>query len=377
MPKAAVRFRPIRSLSGLAAATRHARREDAVGRARVREGATPGAGLSWTAYGADRDHVAAFKAYKAATGAAERKGAPIALQAICVVSPEWVDAAGDRHDDRNPRNRALMVQARAWAESWAGEGSVIAARLDLDEVGGGVVDLMLVPVRTQRSRTGKGTLRISTNGALSDLAASTGEARSYAAAQTSWAAWCQRALDPVIQRGTPREQTGARHMRPEAYGAMRDALRASARRAAEIERKALEVERKALAEAATLRSRGKAWAAWFAQKVRREAAMERAAILAPLATWRGRWSALVGGDRDERDAAVAAAREDERSALGPLRERAERAEGAAREERRRAENVRANYADVSAQRDAAWRQLQELQPGSGRGLGRGGPGRGR
>jgi hypothetical protein len=74
------------------------------------------------------------------------------MQALCVVSPEWVKAVGDLHDPDNPRNRALFDQAKAWAESWAGKGAVFGARLDLDEAGGAVVDLMISPVRTSRGK---------------------------------------------------------------------------------------------------------------------------------------------------------------------------------------------------------------------------------
>jgi hypothetical protein len=55
-----------------------------------------GAGLAWSkAAESDRDYLAAFKAHKAELGAGERKGAPLCMQALCVVSPEWVKAAGD------------------------------------------------------------------------------------------------------------------------------------------------------------------------------------------------------------------------------------------------------------------------------------------
>ena len=74
------------------------------------------------------------------------------MQALCVVSPEWVQQAGDLHDRANPRYIALFDQAKAWAESWAGKGAVFGVRLDLDEKGGAVVDLMIAPVRDSRSK---------------------------------------------------------------------------------------------------------------------------------------------------------------------------------------------------------------------------------
>ncbi|WP_208352779.1 hypothetical protein [Pseudaestuariivita rosea] len=60
-----------------------------------------------------RDYLGAFKAHKAETRAGERKGAPLAMQALCVVSPEWVEQAGDLHDAENPHNRQLFKQAKA------------------------------------------------------------------------------------------------------------------------------------------------------------------------------------------------------------------------------------------------------------------------
>lgn len=327
--KTAVRFRPLRSTSALAAATCHALRQDATGRARVRPGAEPGHGLSWTAYdGPDRDHLAAFRAHKAATGAMERKGAPIALQALCVVSPEWIDAAGDRHDEANPRNQALFDQAKAWAESWAGKGSVLTVRLDLDERGGGVVDLTIVPTQVQRSKAGSEKTRISTNSALQALCDQTGERRSYAAAQTSWATWCQATLDPALERGRPREETGAEHLRPEEYGRVADELtvlreqvarletqraglasaleeaeaklamvqaerdearlatqrlleraqEAARAKVAEAQRRAQETTRKAVEEAQELQERGRAWAEGYAAKVRTQADAYKARV---------------------------------------------------------------------------------------------------
>ena len=187
----------------------------------MREGAAPGEGLAWSKLdGNDRDYLAAFKVHKAETGAGERKGAPIALQAICVVSPEWVQKAGDLHDPANPRNRQLFDEAKAWAESWGGEGAVFASRLDLDEKGGAVVDLMVSPVRESRGKP-----VISTNKALGEAKAMTGERNEYAALQTSWADWCGEKLDPEIVRGTRKEITQRQHVSPETYGAMLDKAR--------------------------------------------------------------------------------------------------------------------------------------------------------
>ena len=221
MFKAAIRVNKITSIAQLRGASLHAQRHDETGKARVREGAVPGEGLAWSKLdGNERDYLAAFKVHKAETGAGERKGAPIALQAICVVSPEWVEKAGGLHDPENPHNRQLFDQAKDWAESWAGDGAVFASRLDLDEKGGAVVDLMVSPVRESRGKP-----VISTNKALGEAKAMTGERNEYAALQTSWADWCARTLDPEIVRGTRKEITRRQHVSPETYGAMLDKAR--------------------------------------------------------------------------------------------------------------------------------------------------------
>jgi hypothetical protein len=222
MFKAAIRVNKITTIAQLRGATLHAQRHDITGKARVRDGAEPGFGLAWSKDENDRDYLAAFRAHKAELGAGERKGAPIALQALCVVSPEWVEKAGDLHDPDNPHNRRLFDEAKAWAESWAGAGAVFGSRLDLDEKGGAVVDLMIAPVRTSRGKP-----VISTNKAMGEVKALTGERNEYAALQTSWADWCRDTLDAEIVRGTRKEITQRQHLSPETYGLVMDKARES------------------------------------------------------------------------------------------------------------------------------------------------------
>jgi hypothetical protein len=236
MFKAAIRVNKISTIAQLRGASLHAQRHDEIGRARVREGAEAGFGLAWSkAEENDRDYLAAFKAHKAELKAGERKNAPIALQALCVVSPEWVERTGGLHDADNPRNRQLFDQAKAWAESWAGKGAVMATRLDLDEKGGAVVDVLVSPVRESRGKP-----VISTNKALGELKAATGERNEYAALQTSWAEWCQAHLDRRIVRGTRKELTQRQHLSPETYGAVMDKAREAVQRPAETLRGALQ-----------------------------------------------------------------------------------------------------------------------------------------
>lgn len=236
MFKAAIRVNKISTIAQLRGASLHAERHDETGRARVRKGAEPGFGLAWSkAEGNDRDYLAAFKAHKAELRAGERKNAPLALQTLCVVSPEWVEQAGGLHDADNPRNRQLLDQAKAWAESWGGAGSVMATRLDLDETGGAVVDVLVSPVRESRGKP-----VISTNKALRELKEATGERNEYAALQTSWAEWCQAHLDREIVRGTRKELTQRQHLSPETYGAIMDRAREAVQRPAESLRGALQ-----------------------------------------------------------------------------------------------------------------------------------------
>lgn len=175
----------------------HALRASETATSKIRAGAVSQTGLVWAKGRNTRDPYAAFRAYKASTKAAERKGAPICLHLTCGVSQSWITAAeGALHDPDNPRNLALFEEAKSWAESWAGNGAVFAARLDLDLEGGGVVDLFVAPLRPSREKQ-----VISTAKALKELQLSVGDRVEYAALQTSWALWCQDHLDPAIQRG--------------------------------------------------------------------------------------------------------------------------------------------------------------------------------
>lgn len=229
MFKSAIRVNKIKTVAQLRGLSLHAERHDEIGQARVREGAVAGEALAWSkAESSDRDYLAAFKAHKAELGAGERKNAPLAMQALCVVSPEWVQQAGDLHNRDNPRNIALFEQAKTWAESWAGKGAVFGVRLDLDEKGGAVVDLMIAPVRDSRGKP-----VISTQKPLNELKTATGERNEYAALQTSWAEWCQKHLDQNITRGLRRDLTAREHLSPETYGAVMDKARGAVQRPSE------------------------------------------------------------------------------------------------------------------------------------------------
>ena len=185
---AAVRAVKITSMNGLVKANIHALRLDETSKGRVREGAKAGECLAASiAPDSDpRNVIEAFKTFKQETGAKERKGAPMALHLMCVVSPEWIAEAGDLHDRENPRNLQLMKAAAEWVETWAGDNSLINVRLDLDEVGGGVVDLIVAPTRESRGKP-----VISTSKALKELMEKHGDKREYSSLQTDWAAYAR------------------------------------------------------------------------------------------------------------------------------------------------------------------------------------------
>ncbi|WP_146186191.1 hypothetical protein [Pontivivens insulae] len=90
--------------------------------------------------------------------------------------------------------RALIERATAWAESWGGTSSVIAARLHPGKAS--MVELVVSPVRESRGKP-----VISTHKALRDLKERMGNRNEYAALQASWADWCAAHLAPALTRG--------------------------------------------------------------------------------------------------------------------------------------------------------------------------------
>ena len=206
------RVKKIKNHAGLVSAEKHARRQD-----------------NSTHIDKDKTHlnkaegypgvddplsiVAAFKARKRDAGASERRGASVAVHAILGVSPEWIKAAGDVHDPDNPRNRALFDSAKNFMEEKFGKGSVIHTRLDVDEAGSGVVDVIVVPVVEYQQR-GKTKKQVSAN---SGIEAAFGRGRNFRRLQDQWADHCRRVLDPKIERGQHREETGREHVHHAIY----------------------------------------------------------------------------------------------------------------------------------------------------------------
>ena len=198
------------------------------------------------------DYVAAFKRRKGEAGAGERKGSSVALHVLLGVSPAWCETTGDLHDLNNPRVQALYRAARLWGDRTFGEGATIAARMDLDEAGGAVVDLVITPVhdlRLGKARQGKPTVSVTRGLTLLAKRHAKPSREAMVALQSDWVAWAQEQLDPALQRGTPAKVTGRRHVPPDEYKRRMERLEAER---AETEA-ALAAAREALAATETQR----------------------------------------------------------------------------------------------------------------------------
>jgi hypothetical protein len=215
---AAIRCKRLRSIAMIVAAEKHARREDQSCERRLAEGKYMFAGrtadnLAWSPAGDPLAVYDAFKQRKKEAGASERKGSALGLHLLAVISPELIKESGDLHDPDNPVNQRIFEQAKVWAEQEFGAGSLIHARMDMDEKGGGVVDLVVVPVHQQTIR-GKTKNIISTRKALADISERWGDYRSFSAMQNSFADFARKNIDERIVRGVPKEISDAMHYEP-------------------------------------------------------------------------------------------------------------------------------------------------------------------
>lgn len=211
---AAIRVQKIASMSTIRAAEAHGRRLDEASSKRV-DASRSSLNLAASQYSPDDPLAleAAYRGFRKATGAAEGKGAAIMAHMIAVISPEVLAEAGDPRDPNNPKVRALFEQAQAWVRAEFGEKSLVAARLDVDEAGAGVVDLFVCPTAMQAGGRGrKPKLTISVKSGLEAVAAKNGNKRSYSAIQDSWGEWASQRIDQRLTRGKPKRETMRQHV---------------------------------------------------------------------------------------------------------------------------------------------------------------------
>ncbi|NHN84765.1 hypothetical protein GOB93_08930 [Acetobacter musti] len=263
----AVRVQQIKSMATIRMAEAHGKREDEVSEKRVEKSRTV-LNLVASRYSpaAPLELEIAYKAFKEATGASEGKGAAIMAHMIAVISPDVLAETGDPRDPNNPQVQALFEQAQAWARSEFGEESLIAARLDVDEKGAGVVDLFVCPTAMQSGGRGrKPKLTISVKSGLEAVAKKypmppnedgtpvlnkygrPKKKRNYSALQDSWGDWASQHIDQRLRRGDPKKETQRKHVHA-------DLLR---ERAEELDRRERAIEEKEWNTAEIVRAIGK------------------------------------------------------------------------------------------------------------------------
>lgn len=205
------------TMPALRAMSRHAKREDKTSKSRRRPGAAIGVAMHWLfSEEAGLDYVDQLEALLASREAGLRNGAPVAHHMLVGVSPEWIEEAGGLHDLKNPRNIDLLSAAVGWAQLWSGQ-CVLTGRLDLDETGGAVADVLVAPVREERHRSGSSRLVVSVNKSLEELSRKHmgSKGQHFSALNTSWAEYASLVLDPRLRRGDPADESGRRHIPPD------------------------------------------------------------------------------------------------------------------------------------------------------------------
>jgi len=212
MPKpmySCARVRLLKSTDTIVAMAKHGKRVDKSCEQRVNR-AKSADNIAWSCAenGDPLDVFNAFKTRKKNTNAKEYGKAAVGVHVLLIVSPEWVEQKGDLHDPKNPRNIALNKEAKVWAEKIFGENSVIATRMDMDEMGGAVVDVFAVPVvETKHRKTTKNVISVRKR-----LTQVFGDGRCYRQIQDSWSDHCKATLSPELQRGISVEITGRKHV---------------------------------------------------------------------------------------------------------------------------------------------------------------------
>jgi len=136
----------------------------------------------------------------------------VGLHLIVSISKEFIAESGDIHDPKNPKNIKAMSGAIAWAHKEFGENSILHARMDFDEEGGGNIDLVLTPIHeiTQRN-TRKRVISPSKSLAKIKKGYPKGK-KEFVCLQDSWADFCKKNIDERIERGIPKEITKLEHV---------------------------------------------------------------------------------------------------------------------------------------------------------------------
>ncbi|MGU3559385.1 hypothetical protein [Methylobacterium radiotolerans] len=249
-----VRVERIRDRSELARIASHGLRLDPSSKARVDPARTP-LNRSGSDYAENPlDLSKALEGFLKANGARLYGRAPIGLHVLVSVSPGWITEVGELHDPQNTRNVQLAQQAVDWVQRALGGGRpcIVAWRQDLDEKGGGVVDIVAAPTRAAKLNRFKDDVTIvSVTAALeAHRALHPKDQTAFGALQTSWAAHAAKTLDRTLRRGTRKVDQPAEHLDPERYGrlvdAARDEARARAARDLDKERAVLDARKRRL-----------------------------------------------------------------------------------------------------------------------------------
>lgn len=226
---ASARVYKLKSLREIKMAIEHANRTEK-SRVEVRPGTTWRDQMRWMAVG-DNDAFDLVAAFKQAKGVArERKGAPLMLNIQFYVTPDWIEEAGQLHDRNNRRNKALFREVYNFAEFYV--PGTCAVRLDLDEAGGGCVDVFAVPVAERKARvrkdgsSGEPIRELSANKLFEAWRKLAGVASDYSALQTLWARFAGEQLDRRLKRGRPAHETGRKHLETKEFKLEQDRLTA-------------------------------------------------------------------------------------------------------------------------------------------------------
>jgi chromosome segregation ATPase len=172
--------------------------------------------------GQPRDYVRAFQAVPQHFQVRYRTSAPLGVHILLYVTPDWIEETGDLHAKDNPRNQMLYQAAQEFVRDIPG---LVAARMDLDEQGGGVVDIFLAPIFPRQSRLRKDGTRGSDIPEISVSKLGTlwqthsGERVGFCGLQTLWAEYCGKVLDPRLERGRRKSETGREHLSVPEYKA--------------------------------------------------------------------------------------------------------------------------------------------------------------